>query len=132
MVLTTGRTLFVGDAAAACDVMTGEGIGQALLTGIRAAGGFSTPGAPTARRRGPLPATVLHATWWPTTACRPCWSGPCATARGPGRAVRVAGATDWTRRNFARWLFEDYPRAVAVTPGRWHRGVLSGPGAYRS
>ena len=32
-----GRTLFVGDAAAATDVMTGEGIGQALLTGRLAA-----------------------------------------------------------------------------------------------
>src|SRR3546814_2328496 len=31
-VLATGRTLFAGDAAAATDVMTGEGIGQALLT----------------------------------------------------------------------------------------------------
>jgi hypothetical protein len=40
------------------------------------------------------------------------------------------GATGWTRRNFARWLFEDYPRAVLATPRRWHRGMLSGPGAY--
>jgi flavin-dependent dehydrogenase len=29
--------MFVGDAAAATDVMTGEGIGQALLTGRLAA-----------------------------------------------------------------------------------------------
>src|SRR3546814_8183834 len=36
-VLATGRTLFAGDAAAATDVMTGEGIGQALLTGVLAA-----------------------------------------------------------------------------------------------
>ena len=35
--LTAGRVLFVGDAAAATDVMTGEGIGQALLTGRLAA-----------------------------------------------------------------------------------------------
>jgi menaquinone-9 beta-reductase len=45
--------------------------------------------------------------------------------------LRLAGATDWTRRNFARWLFEDYPRAVLATPRRWHRGMFSGPGAYR-
>ena len=32
-------------------------------------------------------------------------------ARG---SVRVAGATDWTRRNFGRWLFEDEPRAVVL------------------
>ncbi|HKX70803.1 MAG TPA: geranylgeranyl reductase family protein, partial [Acidimicrobiales bacterium] len=36
-VLTGRRTLFVGDAAAASDRLTGEGIGQALLTGVLAA-----------------------------------------------------------------------------------------------
>jgi geranylgeranyl reductase family protein len=36
-VLAGGRTLFVGDAAAATDPLTGEGIGQALLTGVLAA-----------------------------------------------------------------------------------------------
>ena len=44
--------------------------------------------------------------------------------------MRLAGASDWTRRNFARWLFEDYPRAVLATPYRWRPGMLSGPGAY--
>jgi menaquinone-9 beta-reductase len=45
-------------------------------------------------------------------------------------AIRVIGASDWTRRNFARWLFEDEPRAIAVTPRRWHRKVLQRDGAY--
>ena len=49
-------------------------------------------------------------------------------ARG---AVRIAGLSDWTRRNFGRWLFEDYPRALICTPRRWHRGMFTGPGAYR-
>jgi dsRNA-specific ribonuclease len=49
-------------------------------------------------------------------------------ARG---AVRIAGLSGWTRRNFGRWLFEDYPRALLLTPRRWHRGMLTGPGAYR-
>ena len=35
--LAAGRVLFTGDAAAASDVMTGEGIGQALLSGRVAA-----------------------------------------------------------------------------------------------
>jgi hypothetical protein len=39
-----------------------------------------------------------------------------------------AGA--WGRRNFARWMFEDEPRAVALTPRRWHRRFLRRPGAY--
>jgi hypothetical protein len=49
-------------------------------------------------------------------------------ARG---AVRIAGISSWTRRNFGRWLFEDYPRGLLLTPRRWHRGMLTGPGAYR-
>ena len=50
--------------------------------------------------------------------------------RGAEAAIAAAGATAWTRRNFARWLFEDYPRAVVATPRRWHRGVFTGPGAF--
>ena len=48
-------------------------------------------------------------------------------ARG---AVRVVGLNDWTRRNFARWMFEDEPRAIAVTPSRWHRGMFRRDGAF--
>jgi hypothetical protein len=51
--------------------------------------------------------------------------------KGARTAIQVAGATPWTRRHFARWLFEDYPRAVVATPRRWHRGVFTGPGAFR-
>ncbi len=42
---TSSRTLFVGDAVAACDVMSGEGIGQALATGRRAAESIIDAGA---------------------------------------------------------------------------------------
>ncbi len=48
-------------------------------------------------------------------------------ARG---AIRVAGTTAWTRRNFARWLFEDEPRAIVLTPRRWHRRFLDRDGAF--
>jgi hypothetical protein len=44
----------------------------------------------------------------------------------------VAGANDWTRRNFVRWMFEDYPRAVLATPHRWQRHMFYGSGAYLS
>jgi hypothetical protein len=46
-------------------------------------------------------------------------------------AIRFAGVSAYTRRHFGRWLFEDYPRAILVTPRRWHRHMLSGQGAYR-
>jgi menaquinone-9 beta-reductase len=51
--------------------------------------------------------------------------------KGVRAGMRLAGAAPWTRRNFARWLFEDYPRALVVTPRRWHRGMFTGSGAYR-
>ena len=52
--------------------------------------------------------------------------------KGTRAAVRLAGANAWTRRNFARWLFEDYPRAVLATPGRWREHSLAGDGAFVS
>ena len=50
--------------------------------------------------------------------------------KGARAAVKVAGLTPWTRRNFARWMWEDYPRAVLGTPDRWHRGMLTEAGAW--
>ena len=49
--LTAGRVLFTGDAAMATDVMTGEGIGQALLTGRLAAEAIIAAGALQPDRR---------------------------------------------------------------------------------
>src|SRR5206468_2896327 len=43
--LAAGRALFVGDAAAAADALTGEGIGQALLTGRLAGEAILAAGA---------------------------------------------------------------------------------------
>jgi hypothetical protein len=45
--------------------------------------------------------------------------------------MRVADHSARTRRHFARWMFEDYPRGVFFTPQRWSRGMFTGPGAYR-
>ena len=50
---------------------------------------------------------------------------------GARAAIRAADLTPWTRRNFARWLWEDYPRAVLGTPDRWHRGMLATAGAWQ-
>ena len=127
-----GRVLFVGDAARATDPMTGEGIGQALETGVLAASVIESagPGSPEraaadydrALRRGMVVdhrlADLLS-------------EKAIAHRKGIRTALRIAGASAWTRRNFARWLFEDYPRAVLATPSRWHRRMLTGPGAYR-
>lgn len=130
-VLTTQRTLFAGDAAGATDAMTGEGIGQALLTGVLAgesiaAGGLDA-GRVTETYERRVRAALVADHRMSLLLIR-----ALKHRKGARAAVRVAGATAWTRRNFARWLFEDYPRAIVATPRRWHRGVLTGPGAYRS
>jgi geranylgeranyl reductase family protein len=138
-VLTGRRTLFVGDAAAASDRLTGEGIAQALLSGILAAGAIvgtdgtradgtrsEAPGVVTARYRRAVRRALVADHRMSMLLIR-----AVRHRRGVHAGLRLAGATDWTRRNFARWLFEDYPRAVLATPRRWHRGMFSGPGAYR-
>jgi menaquinone-9 beta-reductase len=127
-VLTGRRTLFVGDAAAASDRLTGEGIGQALLSGILAADAIASgeaPGVVTARYRRAVRRALVADHRMSLLLIR-----AVRHRRGVRAGLRLAGATDWTRRNFARWLFEDYPRAVLATPRRWHRGMFSGPGAY--
>ena len=128
--LGRGRALFVGDAAAATDALTGEGIGQALLTGRLAAEAVLAAGAtePLRAQEGYAHAVRHHllADHRMSVALGRLLAHEKA-ARG---AVRVAGATPWTRRNFARWLFEDEPRAIALTPRRWHRHLLARPGAF--
>ncbi|MFP5255052.1 MAG: geranylgeranyl reductase family protein [Acidimicrobiia bacterium] len=127
--LTTARTIFVGDAAAATDPMTGEGIGQALLTGRLAAEAIRAGGldaaAVTARYERLVRDALVADHRLSMLLIR-----ALRHRKGARAAVRVAGISAWTRRNFARWLFEDYPRAVLATPRRWRRGMLSGPGAY--
>lgn len=125
---TTRRSMFVGDAVAACDVMTGEGIGQALVTGIRAAEAIRDHGA-----HGDAAAAYARALRRELVAdhrMSKLLVRGLSTTEGADRAVRIAGTNDWTRRNFARWLFEDYPRALIATPRRWGRGVITQPGAY--
>ena len=128
--LTGRRTLFAGDAAAATDALTGEGIGQALLTGVLAAAAITTrgpeAGAVTAAYRTAVGRALVADHKMSLLLVR-----AVRHRKGVRIGLRVAGATGWTRRNFGRWLFEDYPRAIVATPRRWHRGILSGPGAYR-
>ncbi len=125
-----GRVLFVGDAARASDVMTGEGIGQALETGATAARTVAAWG----------PAAALGA----AGAYRACIRRGLAAddrvsqlfsrvleSRSSGDAwFDIANHGPRSRRHFARWMFEDYPRAGLVTPWRWRRGLLHAPGAW--
>ena len=145
--LTAGRVLWVGDAAAATDPMTGEGIGQALLTGMLAARAILERSPAVAGAGSPSP--VRGSTPVEAAAVRAHYEAAVRRdlvadhrmslllvralkhRKGARAAIRVAGLTRWTRRNFARWLFEDEPRAIALTPRRWHRRFLNRDGAYR-
>ena len=73
-----------------------------------------------------MPVIPVRAAGWridpPVSVPRPSGDMPAAMA--------AAALTPWTRRNFARWLWEDYPRAILGTPDRWHRGMLTPPGAW--
>lgn len=122
------RTLIVGDAATACDPLTGEGIGQALLTGREAAEAIlASPSFDIAADRyssvvrGELVADHMMATALGKVLNR---------TKQAEVVLRLIDLTPWTRRNFGRWLFEDYPRALIFTPRRWKKGMFTGPGTY--
>lgn len=125
--LTGPRTLFVGDAAAACDTLTGEGIGQALLTGRAAAVALleTQQFAAAASNYREAIEDELFADHKMAEICGSLLSNQRVTEM----ALGLIGTSGWTRRNFGRWMFEDYPRAVIATPRRWRRGMFTGSGA---
>jgi menaquinone-9 beta-reductase len=127
---TAGRVLFVGDAAGATDPMTGEGIGQALETGILAGRAVAAAGPGGADVAAAAYARNLQRGMVRDHRMARGLSSVLSRPVGVEASIRLAALTPWTRRNFARWLFEDYPRAVVLTPGRWRAGLFTGPGAF--
>lgn len=131
--LTADRVLFVGDAATATDVMTGEGIGQALLTGRLAAESIISAGATQPDAVADLYEREIRHHLLADHKMSLALGSVLATSWGARGAIRVVAASgEWGKRNFARWMFEDEPRALVLTPSRWHRKFLKQPGAYRS
>ena len=122
--LSHGPVLFTGDAAAATDVMTGEGIGQALLTGRLAAAAIVAGGDVAGRYRHAVRGELVADHRMSVLLGR-----VLGRRRGADGAIAIlAHAGERGRRNFARWMFEDEPRAIALTPRRWHRRFLRRPG----
>ena len=127
--LAHGRVLFAGDAAGVVDPMTGEGIAQAFETGVLATQATLDAGADPDRVAARYRAAVDRALGRDLRfAAR--LQRVLAYPRGAELALRTVDLTAWTRRNFARWMFEDYPRAILFTPDRWQREVFTRPGAY--
>ena len=125
--LVAGRVLFVGDAASVVDPLTGEGIAQALETGTLAAEAVAQEGDVGARYARSV-SRALGADLAMARGLQRVMGGRRATQLSMG----ILALTPWTRRNFARWMFEDYPRALLFTPRRWSRGAFTAPGAYLS
>lgn len=127
---STGRILFVGDAVCATDIMTGEGIAQALETGIAAAHAIAYAHTPSEVRHHYSQAldTTLLADHRMSKFLGTLLSSPRTTRR----VLALVNSTAWTKRYFVRWMFEDEPRAALFTPRRWHRRFLRRPGAYRN
>jgi geranylgeranyl reductase family protein len=125
-----GRALLAGDAARAADPMTGEGIGQALETGIRAAGAILAAGPRHPELAARHYERHLSSGMGIDHRLASGLSRVLRSESGARAAVRVAAASTWGRRQFARWLFEDYPRAALATPTRWRPGLLQAEGAY--
>jgi flavin-dependent dehydrogenase len=114
------------------DTLTGEGIGQALLSGQLAGQAIIKTGnreASIARRNyEKLVKQHLFADHRMSVTLGKILQSSIG-ARG---ALRLASLTPWTRRNFVRWMFEDEPRAAAFTPRRWHKGFLKRDGAFKN
>jgi geranylgeranyl reductase family protein len=126
LVAAGGSVLFVGDAARATDSMTGEGIAQAVETAELAAYAILRAQRPEAAGRRYEQAVMR------TLAVDDRLSQFLSDVlRRPSAPwLPVVAANDWTKRNFARWMFEDYPRAVLATPRRWRPGMFHGPPPY--
>ena len=119
--LVSGHVFFAGDAAGVVDPMTGEGIAQAIETGMLAAEAIAT-GADYRK--------LVHRALGRDLRFAQSLQRVLRHPLGARAAIGVADLTPWTRRNFARWMWEDYPRALLGTPDRWHRGAFSTPGAW--
>lgn len=121
--LTSGLVLFAGDSAGVVDPMTGEGIAQAIETGMLAAQSIAT---------GADYRDLVHRAIGRDLRFAHLLQRILRYPIGARAALRVADLTPWTRRNFARWMWEDYPRALLGTPDRWRRGMFTAPGAALS
>ncbi len=125
-----GRVLLAGDAARASDPMTGEGIAQALETGALAARAILAAGALAPRRAACLYQRAVSSGLALDNRLAGALSRVLRTPLGARGAVRATSANEWVAGHFARWLYEDYPRALLATPWRWRHGALEREGAW--
>ena len=127
-VRSSGRVLFIGDAVCATDTLTGEGLGQALETGIAAGEAIHecNTAADVRDSYSHKIDSLLLADHRMSSVLSRMLTYP-VVAR---MVLALVDTNNWTRKKFVRWMFEDEARAVVFTPRRWHRRFLARPGAY--
>lgn len=127
-VRSSGRVLFIGDAVCATDTLTGEGIGQALETGIAAGEAIHEcdTAADVRDSYSHKIDSLLLADHRMSSVLSRMLTHPLVARM----VLALVDTNNWTRKNFVRWMFEDEARAVVFTPRRWHRRFLARPGAY--
>ena len=130
--LFSGRTLFIGDAVCAADTMTGEGIGQALLTGVLAGEAITSSSKYDQYAICKSYARKIKREFFADHRMSFALGKVLKNAALTRGVLRLAGSSEWTRRNFVRWMFEDEPRAAVLTPSRWHRKFLKRDGAFKT
>ncbi len=126
--LTKGPVLFVGDAATATDPMTGEGIGQALESGRLAAQAIAAE-SPT-ETAAAIYERSARAAFELDHRLSKSLSNVLSKPLLAELALRDVDTNAWSRRNFVRWMFEDYPRASLINPKRWRKGLFDSSGAW--
>lgn len=128
--LSSGRVLLIGDAACVTDSLTGEGIGQALLSGQLAAQAIVAGKGREASVTRSKYEQLIRQHFFADHRMSLTLGAILKSSVGSRAALRIANLTPWTRANFVRWMFEDEPRAAVFTPSRWHRDFLRRDGAY--
>ena len=126
-----GRIHFVGDAMGAADPMTGEGIAQALRTGRSSAQAMIKAGPFKPIHAGETYQKAISAELGHDHRLAGRLQKLLETPKTTEMALHLADSNAWTRRNFARWMFEDYPRALVLTPNRWSSNMFNFDGAYQ-
>ncbi len=126
-----GRIHFVGDAMGAADPMTGEGIAQALRTGRSSAQAMIKSGPFKPLQAGETYQKAISAELGHDHRLAGRLQKLLETPKTAEIALHLADSNAWTRRNFARWMFEDYPRALVLTPNRWSSNMFNFDGAYQ-
>ncbi|BAN00536.1 NAD(P)/FAD-dependent oxidoreductase [Ilumatobacter coccineus] len=117
--LSDSGALFVGDAAGLADPMTGEGIGQALVSGRYAAESIarSKPGqreGAAAEYRRRISRVLVAEHELSASLVR-----PLSHARLLDKGLQAVGVVPGAKSFFARWMFEDVRRTSAALPCRW-------------